>query len=115
MKYALVLNGAHNGEKTRHLVAEALSIGPVLLVEPVPWFFASLHEKYRDNPDVRLLNSAGVKTEVESVSFYAPTRDASRIANFGAQLGSLIPSHAVSVHRSGDTAVQYTGGTRSRG
>ena len=106
MKYALVLIGAHNGSKSKRLVDKAASLGPVLLVEPVPWLFDSLQRMHGDNPAITLVNAAVVDEEVDRVSFFAPTPQATRVANFGDQLGSLNPLHAGSVHKAFESVIE---------
>lgn len=106
MNYSLILIGAHNGSKSKILVEKAASLGPVLLVEPVPWLFESLLRMYGANSAISLLNAAVVDSEVETTSFYAPTPSASRVANYGDQLGSLNPLHAGSVHKAFEGVIE---------
>lgn len=106
MNYSLVLIGAHNGTKSKHLVEKASSRGPVLLVEPVPWLFDSLLKMHGRNSAISLVNAAVVDSEADKVSFYAPTPDASRVANYGDQLGSLDPLHASSVHMAFESVIE---------
>lgn len=106
MKYSLILIGAHNGTKSRQLVEKASARGPVLLVEPVPWLFDSLRKMHGDNPAISLLNAAVIDREVEEVSFYAPTPNASRVANYGDQLGSLNALHAGSIHKAFESVIE---------
>lgn len=93
--YSLVLVGGHNGSKTTELVGNALQYGKVCLVEPIPYLFDELTTLYNDTPQVRLLNVAITLNEVEFVDFYAPTREANKVQDYGDQLGSLSSGHAI--------------------
>ena len=95
--YSLILIGGHNGSKTIEIVKSALDYGKVCIVEPIPYLFDELSRLYRENPKVNLVNAAITINESEYVDFYAPTREANKILNFGDQLGSLISDHATNV------------------
>lgn len=95
MQYSLVLIGAHNGHKTQPLVERAASIGPVLLVEPVPWLFRDLAQRYLGRESIHVLQAAIAEADSEQVSFFAPDESANEIRSYGDQLGSLNPSHAI--------------------
>jgi FkbM family methyltransferase len=93
MKYSLVVIGAHDGSKTKKLVAEAIKAGKVLMVEPVPWLNKRLRSRYKKVPNVRIDESAINDSDGE-VTFYAPKFSASNIKDFGDKIGSLNPDHA---------------------
>lgn len=94
MNYVMVLVGAHNGAKSRANVERAAALGPVLLVEPVPWLFEALSQMYRGNPAVTLVQAAIAETDQDEIAFFAPTPQANAVAPYGDQLGSLDPAHA---------------------
>ncbi len=95
MEFSLVLIGAHNGGKTEALVEQAASTGPVLLVEPVPFLFRDLARRHAGRQSVHLLQAAIAETDAEAVSFFAPDESANEIKQYGDQLGSFNPLHAV--------------------
>jgi FkbM family methyltransferase len=106
LNYSLVLIGAHNGIKSRQIVQDAIAIGKVLLIEPVPWLFRGLEQRYANVPNVCLLQAAVAETDAEAVPFFAPIESANDIKPFGDQLGSLNPSHAVSHDQRFSEAIQ---------
>ena len=95
MEYALVLIGAHNGRKTQALVDRAAAAGPVLLVEPVPWLFRDLAQRYAGRQGINVLQAAVAEADAEHISFFAPNESANEIKAYGDQLGSLNPAHAI--------------------
>jgi len=94
MHFSLVLIGAHNGSKLAQLIADARSGGNVLLVEPVPFLFRQLEERYGGDPGVVLRNLC-IATADGTASFVAPLPSASSVIMHGDELGSLLPGHAV--------------------
>jgi FkbM family methyltransferase len=94
--YSLIVVGAHNGTRTQKLIEQGIRLGNVLLIEPVPWLFQALERRYSNIPNVHLLQAAISDTDAEDVPFFAPTESANDVKDFGDQLGSLNPSHAVS-------------------
>ena len=95
MQYSLILIGAHNGSKTKSIVEWGASVGQVLLIEPVPWLFASLVEMYAGNPAITLLSAAISETDRDEITFFAPKPNANSVEPYGDQLGSLERSHAI--------------------
>lgn len=93
MNYSLILIGAHDGTKTEDLIRQASDAGPTLLIEPVPWLFEKLRQKYSAFPSIHLCDSVIAETDSEVV-FYAPIESANEIQPIGDQLGSLNPTHA---------------------
>ena len=66
-----------------------------MLVEPVPWLFDKLQEKYGSVESVHLLKAVISENDADEVSFFAPTQSANEVATWGDQLGSLNPVHAL--------------------
>ena len=95
MKFSLVVIGAHSGDKLSKAIETYSKHGDVLLVEPVPWLFKKLQEKYGSAKSVHLLQAVISENDVDEVSFFAPTQSANEIATWGDQLGSLNPVHAL--------------------
>lgn len=95
MKFSLIVIGAHSGEKLSQAIELYSKRGDVLLVEPVPWLFKKLQEKYGSVKSVHLLQAVISENDVEEVSFFAPVESANEIATWGDQLGSLNPIHAL--------------------
>ena len=95
MKFSLVVIGAHSGDKLSKAIETYSKHGDVLLVEPVPWLFNKLQEKYGSAGSVHLLQAVISENDVDEVSFFAPTQSANEIATWGDQLGSLNPVHAL--------------------
>lgn len=95
MKFSLIVIGAHSGEKLRQAIELYSKRGDVLLVEPVPWLFKKLQEKYGSVKSVHLLQAVISENDAEEVSFFAPVESANEIATWGDQLGSLNPIHAL--------------------
>jgi FkbM family methyltransferase len=93
MNYSLVMIGAHDGSKTSSFIQECAALGNVLLVEPVPYLYEKLAQRFAGTANIACLNEAisGVDGEVD---FYMPAADANEIAPYGDQLGSLIADHA---------------------
>jgi len=94
MHTALLLIGAHNGQKQRDLILQSARQGAVILVEPVPYLFAELSRNYADQPAITCLNCC-ITPRPGPVDFYAPTPQATQAFPWGDQLGSLHPGHAV--------------------
>ena len=95
MKFSLIVIGAHSGEKLSQAIELYSKRGDVLLVEPVPWLFKKLQEKYGSVKSVHLLQAVISENDAEEVSFFAPVESANEIATWGDQLGSLNPIHAL--------------------
>jgi FkbM family methyltransferase len=95
LKFSLIVIGAHSGEKLRQAIELYSKRGDVLLVEPVPWLFKKLQEKYGSVKSVHLLQAVISENDAEEVSFFAPVESANEIATWGDQLGSLNPIHAL--------------------
>jgi FkbM family methyltransferase len=95
LKFSLIVIGAHSGEKLSQAIELYSKRGDVLLVEPVPWLFKKLQEKYGSVKSVHLLQAVISENDVEEVSFFAPVESANEIATWGDQLGSLNPIHAL--------------------
>jgi FkbM family methyltransferase len=95
LKFSLVVIGAHSGDKLSKAIETYSKHGDVLLVEPVPWLFKKLQEKYGSAKSVHLLQAVISENDVDEVSFFAPTQSANEIATWGDQLGSLNPVHAL--------------------
>jgi len=94
MHFSLVLIGAHNGSKLAEPIAAARNAGNVLLVEPVPFLFALLEQRYGDDPAIILRNLC-ISTTDGQVPFVAPLPSANSVISGGDQLGSLLKDHAV--------------------
>jgi FkbM family methyltransferase len=94
MHFALLIVGAHKGERTRDLILGSAARGPVLLIEPVPHLFAALAQSYAGVANVTCLQSC-VALEAGTVRFHAPTETAQTAFPWGDQLGSLRAEHAV--------------------
>ena len=95
MKFSLIVIGAHSGDKLSKAIETYSTDGDVLLVEPVPWLFKKLQEKYGSAKSVHLLQAVISENDVDEVSFFAPIESANEIATWGDQLGSLNPVHAL--------------------
>ena len=95
MKFSLIVIGAHSGDKLSKAIETYSKHGDVLLVEPVPWLFNKLQEKYGSAKSVHLLQAVISENDVDEVSFFAPIESANEIATWGDQLGSLNPVHAL--------------------
>jgi FkbM family methyltransferase len=95
LKFSLIVNGAHSGDKLSKAIETYSKYGDVLLVEPVPWLFKKLQEKYGSAKSVHLLQAVISENDVDEVSFFAPIESANEIATWGDQLGSLNPVHAL--------------------
>jgi len=95
LKFSLVVIGAHSGDKLSKAIETYSKHGDVLLVEPVPWLFKKLQEKYGSAKSVHLLQAVISENDADEVSFFAPTQSANEIATWGDQLGSLNPVHAL--------------------
>ena len=95
MKFSLIVIGAHSGDKLSKAIETYSKYGDVLLVEPVPWLFKKLQEKYGSAKSVHLLQAVISENDVDEVSFFAPIESANEIATWGDQLGSLNPVHAL--------------------
>ena len=95
MKFSLVVIGAHSGDKLSKAIETYSKHGDVLLVEPVPWLFKKLQEKYGSVKSVNLLQAVISENDADEVSFFAPIESANEIAAWGDQLGSLNPVHAL--------------------
>ena len=95
MKFSLIVIGAHSGDKLSKAIETYSKYGNVLLVEPVPWLFKKLQEKYGSAKSVHLLQAVISENDADEVSFFAPTESANEIATWGDQLGSLNPVHAL--------------------
>ena len=93
MNYSLVMIGAHDGSRTTSFINECAGLGKVLLVEPVPYLFESLAQRFAGNDNITCLNEA-ISDVTGEVDFYMPTADANEISPYGDQLGSLIADHA---------------------
>ncbi len=91
--------GAHDGSKLDGYIRDVANMGTVLLVEPVPFLFERLRERFGGHPRIRLRNCA-VSTKDGEAEFTAPTQSANSVVAFADQLGSLLPDHAVA-HASG--------------
>tara|TARA_A100001015_G_C14940920_1_gene692500 strand:+ start:631 stop:1347 length:717 start_codon:yes stop_codon:yes gene_type:complete len=92
--YALLMIGAHNGLKTKYFVKEAAEYGKVCLVEPVPHLFQTLTKTHSKLKNVFLVNKCVTNTAMDTVDFFAPTKDANKLQHYGDQLGSLNKEHA---------------------
>jgi FkbM family methyltransferase len=95
LKFSLIVIGAHSGDKLSKAIETYSTDGDVLLVEPVPWLFKKLQEKYGSAKSVHLLQAVISENDVDEVSFFAPIESANEIATWGDQLGSLNPVHAL--------------------
>jgi FkbM family methyltransferase len=95
LKFSLIVIGAHSGDKLSKAIETYSKHGDVLLVEPVPWLFNKLQEKYGSAKSVHLLRAVISENDVDEVSFFAPIESANEIATWGDQLGSLNPVHAL--------------------
>jgi FkbM family methyltransferase len=95
LKFSLIVIGAHSGDKLSKAIETYSKYGNVLLVEPVPWLFKKLQEKYGSAKSVHLLQAVISENDADEVSFFAPTESANEIATWGDQLGSLNPVHAL--------------------
>lgn len=95
MKFSLVVIGAHSGDKLSKAIETYSKHGDVLLVEPVPWLFKKLQEKYGLVKSVHLLQAVISENDADEISFFAPVESANEIATWGDQLGSLNPVHAL--------------------
>lgn len=97
MHFSLMVIGAHDGSKIEKYIRQQAELGNVLLVEPVPFLFERLKERFADCPSVRC-RPCVVSTKDGEVEFTAPKPSASSVIVWADQLGSLRPGHAVS-HR----------------
>ena len=95
MNYSLVMIGAHDGSKTSAFINERATLGKVLLIEPVPYLFERLSNRFAGNENITCLNEAISDVNGE-VDFYMPAADSNEITSYGDQLGSLVPDHAES-------------------
>jgi len=95
LKFSLVVIGAHSGDKLSKAIETYSKHGDVLLVEPVPWLFKKLQEKYGLVKSVHLLQAVISENDADEISFFAPVESANEIATWGDQLGSLNPVHAL--------------------
>jgi FkbM family methyltransferase len=86
--------GAHDGSLREELIRQASAYGKVLLIEPVPFLFARLQSRYENTPNVILRNLVVCPHDGE-IDFTAPKETATKIVNYGDQLGSLVAGHAV--------------------
>ena len=94
MHFALLIAGAHKGEKKRELILEAATRGSVLLVEPVPHLFSALTGNFAGVDAINCLQAC-VALEEGTARFYAPTETAQSAFPWGDQLGSLRIDHAI--------------------
>ena len=94
MNFSLVMVGAHDGSKTSSFIHECAAQGKVLLLEPVPYLFERLAQRFAGAENVICLNEA-ISDVIGSVDFYMPSPDANEIASYGDQIGSLHADHAV--------------------
>ena len=94
MHVALLMVGAHNGQKQRETILRAATHGMVILIEPVPYLFASLQRYYAGTSNIVCLNRC-VATQAGKVRFFAPTEDATQALPWADQLGSMSSDHAV--------------------
>src|SRR4051812_48054732 len=93
MNYSLLMIGAHDGSMTQTFINERAALGQVLLIEPVPYLFEKLSQRFADNANIVCLNE--VISEVDGgVDFYMLAADSNDITPYGNQLGSLIADHA---------------------
>ena len=95
MNFSLIMIGAHDGSKTESCIRERAALGNVLLVEPVPFLFERLSQRFAGMANVTCLNEAVSNVNGE-VDFYTPSPDVNDVASYGDQLGSLIAGHAES-------------------
>ena len=95
MNFSLIMIGAHDGSKTDSFIRERAALGSVLLVEPVPFLFARLSQRFAGVANITCLNEAVSNVNGE-VDFYMPAPDVNDVASYGDQLGSLIAGHAES-------------------
>ena len=95
MNFSLIMLGAHDGSKTDSFIRERAALGSVLLVEPVPFLFARLSQRFAGVANITCLNEAVSNVNGE-VDFYMPAPDVNDVASYGDQLGSLIAGHAES-------------------
>ena len=95
MNFSLIMLGAHDGSKTNSFIRERAALGSVLLVEPVPFLFARLSQRFAGVANITCLNEAVSNVNGE-VDFYMPAPDVNDVASYGDQLGSLIAGHAES-------------------
>lgn len=93
MHFNIVLIGAHDGSKSESFVSRAAAAGKVLLVEPVPFLFDRLAEKYRGNSNV-IVQNACITTVDGPVDFISPLESANSVVSYGDQLGSVLEKHA---------------------
>lgn len=105
MRVELLFVGAHNGGKQHNAVLQAASKGAVILIEPVPYLFAELSDKFRSVPNVTCLNSC-VASRSGTVKFYAVAQEGRPVLPWADQLGSMDGRHAI-VH-SGDLTAHVT-------
>jgi FkbM family methyltransferase len=94
MHYSLILIGAHDGSKTEGLIRPVIGDHKALLIEPVPFLFNRLRQRYAAIPNVVLRNIAIATTDGE-IEFNAPRETANSIIPYGDQLGSVVRGHAV--------------------
>ena len=95
LDYSLVMIGAHNGSKSNQLVLDALKFGKVCLVEPVPYLFKLLSDIYGKTQGIHLINKCITLSKTDMVDFYSTSLDSNNVQDYGDQLGSLNPRHAI--------------------
>jgi FkbM family methyltransferase len=91
---ALFLVGAHDGSKTQELVRSAARSGLVVLIEPVPWLFAKLSERYADLPSVQVVHGCVTNEPGPTARFFAVRQEANKLQFYADQLGSMRSDHA---------------------
>jgi FkbM family methyltransferase len=85
--------GAHDGSRTSSFIDQCAARGKVLLVEPVPYLFERLKNRFSGTANITCLNE--VISEVDGyVDFYMPLADSNEITTYGDQIGSLNANHA---------------------
>jgi len=95
MHFSLVVVGAHDGSKMSDTIERSAVAAPVLLIEPVPFLFERLRQRYAGRPKIVLRNCAIALHDGEA-DFAAPKPTAVAVHSWGDQLGSLRLDHATS-------------------
>src|SRR5690348_2251902 len=91
--FKLVVVGAHDGSKMERYIRDVAQMGNVLLVEPVPFLFDRLKQRFANEPTVRVCNYA-VSMKDEKAVFAAPRETAKSVVAWGDEVGSLVRDHA---------------------
>jgi FkbM family methyltransferase len=93
LHFSLVVVGAHEGMMEADLIKRSCATGRVLLIEPVPFLFARLRERYSSKPNV-VMRDFAISMADGTATFMAPKLSAGSVTAWGTEVGSLNPTHA---------------------